>query len=94
METDASAESRVCPVVVRAYVLMRLRAEKERSTEAVDTGIVKIKHVRVCSCDILTASPVVIRKVSRSVGLYPWKFVMQYITRSSALSTERSNCAP
>ena len=34
MAIDASAESRVCPVAFREYVLMRLRAEKDRSTEA------------------------------------------------------------
>lgn len=46
MAIDASAESRVCPVVFREYVLMRLRAEKDGSTDAVGTGMVTIKHVR------------------------------------------------
>lgn len=38
MAIDASAERRVCLVVFCEYVLMRLRAEKDRSTDAVDTG--------------------------------------------------------
>ena len=40
LDMEANAESRVCPVVFLAYVLIRFKAENERSTEAVDTGIV------------------------------------------------------
>ena len=94
MAIDASAESRVCPVAFCEYVLMRLRAEKDRSTEAVDTGMVTIKQVRAYSCGMLTDSPVLLRKVSRSLGLLPWKLLMLYITLSSALSLPMSNCAP
>lgn len=44
IDMEASAESRVCPVVFLAYVLIRFKAENDRSTEAVDTGIVTAKQ--------------------------------------------------
>lgn len=44
IEMDASAESLIHPVVILLYILMRLRADRDRSTEAVDTGIVTTNH--------------------------------------------------
>ena len=46
MYISAKAPRRSCPVLFLAYVLMRFRAEKERSTEEVDTGMVSTRQVR------------------------------------------------
>ena len=40
---------------------MRFSAENYLSTEAVDTGIVRMRHVRVNTCTMLSLSSVLIR---------------------------------
>ena len=37
IDMEANAESRVCPAVFLAYVLIRFSAENDRSTQAVHT---------------------------------------------------------
>ena len=47
IDMEANAESRVCPVAFLEYVLIHFKAENDRSTEAMDTGIVTVTHANV-----------------------------------------------
>lgn len=70
---DASAESLVCLVVFifLLYDLMRLRVENDRSSEEMDSGIVKTKHIRACSCDMLSQSHSAQTKLSTHLDFSP-----------------------